>query len=216
MNENRSVDPRTRKTKRAIRNAFAKLLSEKDINDITVRDIAELAEINRKTFYRYYRGIYQVVDEIEDNVVQSFESILRDIDFRYELKNPYLFFEQLTAVINTDIDFYGYLLSVQKNASLATKVIAMVKEHSKKAIMEQIEMDEDFADLITEYLISGMIAVYQRWFISGRRDSIGRISDIINVLTFRGFTGALEEYNNNRFGIAQKKDIPISHFSGNP
>lgn len=207
MNENRTVDPRTRKTKRAIRNAFAQLLSEKDMDEITVRDIAELAEINRKTFYRYYSGIYQVIDEIEDDIVQSFESVLGDIDFRYELKNPYLIFERLTAVINTDIDFYGHLLSVQKNASLVTKVIARVKEHTKKAIMEQIEIDEDFADVILEYSITGMIAVYQQWFISGRRDSIGRLSDIINVLSFQGFTGALEEYNNNRFGIVQKKEI---------
>ncbi len=207
MNENRAIDPRTRKTKRAIRNAFAQLLSEKDMDEITVRDIAELAEINRKTFYRYYSGIYQVIDEIEDDIVQSFESVLGDIDFRYELKNPYLFFERLTAVINTDIDFYGYLLSVQKNASLVTKVTAMVKEHAKKAILEQIEIDEDFADVILEYSITGMIAVYHQWFISGRRDSIGRLSDIINVLSFQGFTGALDEYNNNRFGIVQKKEV---------
>lgn len=207
MNENRAIDPRTRKTKRAIRNAFAQLLSEKDMDEITVKDIAELAEINRKTFYRYYSGIYQVIDEIEDDIVQSFESVLGDIDFRYELKNPYLIFERLTAVINTDIDFYSYLLSVQKNASLITKVIAMVKEHAKKAILEQIEIDEDFADVILEYSITGMIAVYQQWFISGRRDSIGRLSDIINVLSFQGVTGALDEYNNNRFGIVQKKEV---------
>ena len=204
MNENRAVDPRTRKTRKAIRNAFAQLLSEKDMSRITVRDIAELAEINRKTFYRYYSGIYQVVDEIEDEIVQTFESVLGDIDFRHELKNPYLIFERLTAVINTDIDFYGHLLSVQKNAGLVSKIIAAVKEHVKKALMEQIEVDEDFADVILEYSITGMIAVYQQWFISGRRDSIGRLSGIINVLSFQGAAGALEQYKNNRFGIVQK------------
>ena len=40
-------DRRVVKTKKAIRLAFAKLLSEKDINDITVSDIAALADINR-------------------------------------------------------------------------------------------------------------------------------------------------------------------------
>ena len=39
---------RVRKTKRAIRNAFAALLAEKDVNQITVKDIAERADINRK------------------------------------------------------------------------------------------------------------------------------------------------------------------------
>ena len=205
MKENRTADPRPRKTKKAIRNAFAKLISEKDINDITVRDIAELAEINRKTFYRYYSGIYQVVDAIEDEIVKTFEEILGDTDFRYELKNPYRIFERLTSVINTDMEFYGHLLSMRKNVSLATKVTAMLKEHTKKALMEQIEMDEGFADVVSEYTIAGMIAVYQQWVLSGRRDSLERISDIINILSFQGLAGALDQYDNNRFGSAHKK-----------
>ena len=71
----KTVDRRVIRTKKAIREAFAKLLTEKDINDITISDIAELADINRKTFYNYYDGIYQVVDEIENglhpNVVKA-------------------------------------------------------------------------------------------------------------------------------------------------
>ena len=125
MDEMGRTDPRTRKTKRAIRNAFAKLLSQKEINDITVRDVAELAEINRKTFYRYYSGIYQVVDEIENEIVSAFESVIKDLDLKDVLEDPYPIFEQLTAIINTDLDFYGYMLSMQKNVSLVSKVTAM-------------------------------------------------------------------------------------------
>ena len=66
--ENRSPDRRVIKTKRAIKSAFAKLLSEKDINDITISDIAAVADINRKTFYNYYSGVHEVVDEMDEKV----------------------------------------------------------------------------------------------------------------------------------------------------
>ena len=56
-NKTKSVDRRVIKTKRAIRNAFAKLMVEKDINDITIIELAEAADINRKTFYNYYSGV---------------------------------------------------------------------------------------------------------------------------------------------------------------
>ena len=56
MEENVRQDRRVRRTKRAIRNAFAELLSEKPYEEITVTDITELADINRKTFYNYYAG----------------------------------------------------------------------------------------------------------------------------------------------------------------
>ena len=48
---NRKSDLRVIKTKRAIHTAVAELLTEKDMDDITVTDIASRAIINRKTFY---------------------------------------------------------------------------------------------------------------------------------------------------------------------
>lgn len=44
-------DRRVARTKKAIKNAFAELMSEKEISEITVKDIAETADVNRKTFY---------------------------------------------------------------------------------------------------------------------------------------------------------------------
>lgn len=191
MNETSHTDPRTRKTKRAIRNAFAKLLSEKEINDITVRDVAELAEINRKTFYRYYSGIYQVVDEIENEIVRSYEQILGEIDFKQDINNPYRIFERLTATINTNLDFYGYLLSMQGNVSLVSKISEMLKSKTMDTLMLHIPMDAHIADIMLDYVISGMVAVYQHWFNAGRREPIELLSETLSMLSFSGINGIM-------------------------
>lgn len=185
------TDPRTRKTKRTIRNAFAKLLSEKELNDITVRDVAELAEINRKTFYRYYSGIYQVVDEIENEIVRSYEQILGEINFKEDIENPYRIFERLTATISTDLDFYGYLLSMQGNVSLVSKISEMLKSKTMDTLLLHIPMDAHIADIMLDYVISGMVAVYQHWFNSGRREPIETISETLSVLAFSGINGIM-------------------------
>lgn len=52
----KKTDRRVIKTKKAIHMAFVKLLSQKSVNEITVKDIADEADINRKTFYNYYSG----------------------------------------------------------------------------------------------------------------------------------------------------------------
>lgn len=198
MKGNQTVDPRVRKTKRAIRNAFAKLLSEKEIDTITIREVSELSEINRKTFYRYYRGIYQVVDEIEDEVVNAFENVLNDVDMNTALEDPYRIFEGLTSIIDTDIVFYGHLLSMQKNASLASKITAVLKEKTKQAMIRQLTIEEKLADVILEYVSAGMIAVYRQWFLSGNRDSVKTISTIISLLTIYGIKGVLEQYKEKK------------------
>lgn len=191
MNEMGRMDPRTRKTKRAIRNAFARLLSEQELNDITVRDVAELAEINRKTFYRYYSGIYQVVDEIENEIVQSYEQILGEIDFRRDIENPTRIFERLTATISTDLDFYGSLLSMRGNVSLVSKLTDMLKSKTRETLLLHVSMDARVADVMLEYVISGMVAVYQQWFLSGRRDPIELVSETLSTLAFSGINALM-------------------------
>ena len=81
MQEEKKLDRRVIKTKKAIRNAFAKLISEKDINKITIKDIADTADINRKTFYNYYSGVYEIIEEIEKELVGEFEDLLSGNDF---------------------------------------------------------------------------------------------------------------------------------------
>ncbi|MBQ1514806.1 MAG: TetR/AcrR family transcriptional regulator [Lachnospiraceae bacterium] len=187
----KKIDRRVVKTKKAIHNAFAKLLTEKELNDITISDIAELADINRKTFYNYYAGIYEVVDEIEDGIVQTLRDALDGADIREALKNPYLFFNKLTSIINTDPEFYGHLLSMRGNVSLVTKISAAMKETMRDAVMSQFSAPRGTVDMILDYSLTGMLSVYQNWFNSDRNISIEELSRILSLLCFRGLVGIL-------------------------
>ncbi|MBQ1891706.1 MAG: TetR/AcrR family transcriptional regulator, partial [Firmicutes bacterium] len=73
------MDRRVIKTKRAIKKAFFALLVEKDLNDISVTDISRIAEINRKTFYNYYTGVFQLVDELENEILSKLDATLKEI-----------------------------------------------------------------------------------------------------------------------------------------
>ena len=189
--EARKQDRRVIKTKQAIHKAFASLLSEKELNDITVRDIADLADINRKTFYNYYAGVYDVLNEIEDEVVRTLENALGGIDFREAMSHPYLVFEKLTAIINTDLDFYGHLLSMQSNVSLITKTVRLLKQKTREAMLLQLPVKEEEIDILLDYSFSGMLTVYQQWFNSDRNQSIEEISEILSELCFNGLNGVL-------------------------
>lgn len=65
------MDMRVVKTRRAIRNALIELAEEKDVEKITVKELCERAEISKPAFYSHYGNIYDVVDEIENEVVQK-------------------------------------------------------------------------------------------------------------------------------------------------
>ena len=191
MNTAKAPDRRVVKTKRAIKNAFAQLLAEKNLNDITISDIAALADINRKTFYNYYAGIYEVVDEIENDIVSRFDSLLTELDFTDNADRPYMVFEKLTAIINTDTEFFGYLMSMNSNVSLSSKIVEMLKAKTKAILLKYLDIEEQKLNLMLEFMVTGVVAVYQQWFNSDRREPIEEISNTVNLLIFRGLNGYL-------------------------
>ena len=192
MQKTTHIDRRVVKTKRAIKEAFAKLLTQKDINDITISDIAAEANINRKTFYNYYSGIYEVVGEIEDDIVRLIDKEVTGIGFQNSLQSPYLIFEKLTKVINTDTDFFGYLLGMNANVSLESKIADLLKSKFKMFVLQDVEISELRLNLMTEFIISGMVAVYRRWFNSDRSEPIETISEEMKLLAFEGINGFME------------------------
>lgn len=70
MNEK---DPRAVRTKNLIKEAFVKLLEEKDFKYITIKDITTKATINRATFYAHYLDKYILLEEL---VIDCFEEML--------------------------------------------------------------------------------------------------------------------------------------------
>jgi AcrR family transcriptional regulator len=61
----------SRRMRQIICNAMADLLFEKPFLKITVRDIMDKAEIQRATFYRYFRDKYEVAENVNNNLAAA-------------------------------------------------------------------------------------------------------------------------------------------------
>lgn len=183
-------DRRVIKTKRAIRNAFVELLAGKELNDITIKDIADVADVNRKTVYNYYGGVHEILDEIENELVSSFERVMQDADIRSNLENPYRIFEMLTELINRDMEFCSRLMKIDANSHLVRKIISALKVRVGQIVSEQIG-DSRKAELISDFVSSGMLSAYQGWFNSGREQPIEEFSKNVGRLVFYGVNGLI-------------------------
>ena len=61
----KTVDRRVRKTKNQLRQGLARLMLEKSLKEITVKELTDLVDMNRGTFYLHYRDIYDLYAQIE-------------------------------------------------------------------------------------------------------------------------------------------------------
>ncbi|MCI1857687.1 MAG: TetR family transcriptional regulator [Sporolactobacillus sp.] len=55
-------DPRAKRTRKFLQQAFTELLKQKDFDKITIQDIADQAEMNRSTFYSHFQDKYELLD----------------------------------------------------------------------------------------------------------------------------------------------------------
>ena len=65
------TDARIRYTKRVIEDTFLGLLETKAITKITVKELCELCEINRATFYNHYEDMFDLLKQIEDSILND-------------------------------------------------------------------------------------------------------------------------------------------------
>ena len=66
-------DMRTRRTKKALKNALIKLLENDSLDNISVTDICNNAEINRVTFYTHYKDKYELLHDFLQDILSHLD-----------------------------------------------------------------------------------------------------------------------------------------------
>ncbi len=184
------IDRRTIKTKRAMHNALVELASMKPIGRITVKELTEKADVNRKTFYSHYTSIEDVLNEIEDEIIEKIYAVFKEATSTANIiENPYCLFESINGAINSDTDFYrNYICSGAGNL-MKTKVKNLFKQAGIELLKDVLPLPKEKAEILMEYVSSGVIALYISWFKNETTASLEEIAHISGTLASRGLEG---------------------------
>ena len=155
-------------TKRCIGEALFECLKEKGINKITISSLCEKADINRSTFYKYYGSQYDVVKEMEQEVIKLINAQLNDqpketsfVRLLQFLKSNKETIEHLICITNFFLNDSSPLIwknAIQKQFRLCTKQFPAGKEihcdqKSKKHILKYTEnLNQLYCDIIKNSL----------------------------------------------------------------
>ncbi len=185
------TDLRVIKTKKAIRQAFTELMSRKPMESISVSDIASEALINRKTFYAHYASVHEIIEEIEDEITASLQTLLAHKRLNDVLGNPNDLFRDLLLIVNENIDVYGRLLTMDSNSNLIHKIIQMIRQQICSTFEHEAPVDKQTLDTSVYFMLSGMLAVFADWYNNSRNQSIEFLSKQLSQLCFYGIHGIL-------------------------
>ena len=159
------TDPRTEKTRRAIREAFAELLMQKELQKITVQEIADLAEINRVTFYKHYLDIYDLYDKVEADLL--IELGLQVLELEHVPQEE--FYANLIGYISKNRPLFRMVFSPNATGRLREKMDRLLTGLFRQMHAEQMtaKLTDQELDYLTCYRTQGCLALLSKWVTGG-------------------------------------------------
>lgn len=181
-------DRRIEKTRKSIRDALISLLAQKDLSQITVKELSARADINRKTFYMYYANINDILDKIGDEIVEKLLNIIKNYDFTDSGFDAYTLFCSLNQIINDDFDLYRGLIFSNTYNYILLKIKNTIKETLIERYASKITVSKDLLSLYAEYVASGIISMYIEWFHTDSKVSLEELAKAVSDVTLFGFS----------------------------
>lgn len=164
-------DRRIAKTKNALREGFVTLLRTKPLNDITVAELCRTANVDRRTFYNHYNNVNEIVEEIDAIAAQILVDAVRDIPV-----NTIEFFDELTKIMITNLDYYEVIVSDRSFYDLEYHCKKMLREALIEYYSVHSTLDPLHLEYMAEYAASGIMSVYTHWIRHGRKLPVEELS----------------------------------------
>lgn len=171
------MDDRKQRTDDAIKDAFRTCLRETRAEDVTVSALCRLADVNRTTFYRHYRNVKDVFNDLETDQLNEFRELLQ---------NEALPVETLLKESLLSIDKAQELYHIRDGRSLPE---SFKKELTRNALKYGFpgwrklipKVDEAEAFIAYEALLTGALQVVISADKEDREKVVGIIMDMVNT-----------------------------------
>lgn len=173
-NENRSV----RNTKARLNKALMQLMSTKPITSISVKELTELADVNRGTFYFHYSDVYAMLSSIEDEFFLELSSVMsRSTPTDREMAVSYL--TAIFRFLGENREFCSILLGENGDMQFFRRITVFVGE--KCSLLWSILIpgaDERTFQMYNSFIISGCIGLIRFWLNNDLKETPEEISQV--------------------------------------
>ena len=173
-------DPRQKRTRRLLQDALRKLLQEKAFEDILVQDIAEVATVNRATFYDHYTDKFTLFEAM---VAGDFHELLKERNIYFDGTCP----SAIGAIVLAICDYLKAIHQNEKQCaskgsfgplldSAITRAIRIVvlEGLAKRATRSRVSRD-----VLASTISWTIYGATHEWFYGKRRHRIDAVVSLV-------------------------------------
>lgn len=136
----------------------AQVLFQKPVSKVSIKEICDLSEMSRSTFYLHYHDQFELLEDIENEVLEKTFENLKNID------SPMNTLESIEAFLNyvkKHRTTFGILLCQPENKHFQESIIQSVQSYVQASIPEI--KDSDHADYVFTFIMHGSLNAIKVW-----------------------------------------------------
>ena len=168
-------------TRMVLADSLIELMRTKPFEKITIRELCELANVNRSTFYLHYEDIYQLLRVIEDDTLAWVNAFIEELtDKHWEGETAVLSsLERLFECFMKNSKHLQVLMSEQGDVDFQKRVFSAAYQVCDFS-QGQYKLRRPYAqDLHFIFLVSGGVGIVQHWLKNGLQESPREIAQAI-------------------------------------
>ena len=186
------VDRRVRKTRRQLRECLITLLKEKKVQDITVRELTDMADLNRGTFYLHYKDVFDHLEKTEAELQEDFNQLVCKHDAVDLKQRPSVIFNEIYSLVYDNADLIEILLGENGDLNFVNRLKQLIREKCLKDWMEVFRSGNAAAfDAFFSFIVSGCIGLVQYWLQTGLKETPEQMAKLTEHIITKGI-GVLE------------------------
>ncbi|WP_455649345.1 TetR-like C-terminal domain-containing protein [Enterocloster citroniae] len=182
-----SIDRRVRKTRRQLRECLISLLKEKKVQDITVRELTDMADLNRGTFYLHYKDVFDLLEKTEAELQDEFNQLVLKHDAVDLKQRPAVIFNEIYSLVYENADLIEILLGENGDLNFVNRLKKLIREKCLKDWMEVFRTGNPaIFDAFFSYIASGCVGLVQYWLQTGLKETPQQMAKLTEQIITQG------------------------------
>jgi AcrR family transcriptional regulator len=177
-------------TRENLMRAFWSLYAQKKIDHISIKEITDQAGYHRSTFYEYFVDIYDVLNQLEDDLLAKLKE---KVIHSFKTDSNEILIQPLADLYETEGEYFSVLLGEKGDPSFAKKM----KTEMSSTLMTRFGLSEN--DIHTPYLmefgLSAIIATLTHWYQSNQNLTSKELIGFIQSMLMDGIFPMVQKYS---------------------
>ncbi len=161
----KTTDRRALRTQRLLKESLAELLAEKELRRITVQEVSDRADVHRVTFYKHFTDVYDLYDQIKNEVLTKLGSLILDMEGGFTEKTA----GALISYIEKNPKVFRMIFSPYNTSELKNGMVNMMEGVFRLTASEKhgVALNDGRLEYCSVFWSGGCVAIVEKWVMTG-------------------------------------------------